>query len=318
MRITRNAVSGAAVNFGHGATLDPRANNLGNVVITRVAGLTTADASFGQNGSNKSIDRIWTVVPTTPPASPVDLTLQWLPDNDNGLTDFTQARIWQQDAVGQPWYTFAALTNASSRSITQSPGTLTRFTVSNRTNPLPVQLTAFTAQLEGAASVRLRWRTASEVNNAGFAVERSLDGRSFADVGALPGAGNSTVPLDYTLLDSRLPAGATLLYYRLRQTDLDGTRTYSPVRTVALSAEAAGFVVYPTRVPAGQAATYLYTGPAGPATLQVYDVVGRLVQTLAADGRAQGEVPLRGLAAGAYFLRYTTATASFGTRCLVE
>ena len=44
---TRNAVSGAAVNFGHGAVLNPSTNNLSTVVITRTAGLSKADLSFG-------------------------------------------------------------------------------------------------------------------------------------------------------------------------------------------------------------------------------------------------------------------------------
>ncbi|QKG51956.1 T9SS type A sorting domain-containing protein [Hymenobacter sp. BRD67] len=132
------------------------------------------------------------------------------------------------------------------------------------------------------------------------------------------GAGTSTTPHDYSLLDTQLPAGAPLLYYRLRQTDLNGTLSYSVVRTVALTAQAEGFVVYPTHVASGQAATYLYTGPSGPATLRVLDVLGRQVLTLPVDGRALGEVPLPGLAAGAYLLRYTTATASFTTRCVVE
>jgi len=321
LQITRNGVSGAPVDFGHGAVLDPTTNNLGTVSITRTAGLQTADLSYGQNLGNaslKGIDRIWAVSAATQPSAAVQLSLSWLPDNDNGLTDFTQAQGWQQPAAGQAWAAVGAPTNASSRSLTLAPTVLNRFTVSNAANPLPVTLVDFTAQAEGPAAVRLRWATASELNNAGFTVERSLDGHTFSDVGSLPGAGTSATAHAYTLFDSRLPAGATLLYYRLRQMDLDGTAHYAPVRTVALTAAAAGFVVYPTRVAVGQAATYLYTGPAGAGTLLVLDMLGRTVRTLPVDGRAQGEVPLAGLASGSYVLRYTTATASFTGRCVVE
>ncbi len=322
LEITRNAVSGAAVDFGHGAVLNPTSNNLGTVVITRTAGLLTDDVSRGVNFTNasfKGIDRIWTVVPTTQPSAAVQLTLSWLPDNDNGISDFSQSRVFQQTAPGQPWAERSPPTNASARSITTlSPTSLTRFTVSNAANPLPVTLLDFAARAEGPAAVRLNWATASEIDNAGFTVERSLDARTFVAVGTVAGAGNSTVRRDYSLLDARLPGGATLLYYRLRQTDLSGSFSFSPVRSVALAPVAAGFVVYPTRVPAGQAATYLYTGPAAPATLRVLDMVGRVVRTVAVDGRAEGTVPLTGLAAGSYLLRYTTATASFGGRCVVE
>ncbi|MGI4870157.1 MAG: hypothetical protein ACRYFX_03145 [Janthinobacterium lividum] len=319
--VTRNAVSGAAVDFSHGATLNPTSNNLGTVTITRAAGLQTADVSYGQNlgGTAKGIDRIWTVAPATQPSAAVQLTLSWLTDNDNGLTDFSQARMWQQTAAGQVWGAVGPTTNASSsRSIVMSPTVLNRFTVSNATNPLPVTLVAFVAQAEGPAAARLNWETASEINSASFVVERSLDGRSFTDVGTVAAAGTSSTPRTYTLLDARLPAGATLLYYRLRQLNQDASFTHSPVRTVALAPGAAGFVVYPTRVAVGQAASYLYTGPAGAGTLTVLDMLGRTLRTLPVDGRAQGEIPLTGLSTGAYVLRYTTATADFSSRCVVE
>ena len=321
LEITRNGVTSGAVDFGHGATLTAGTSSLGTVRITRTAGLATADVSFGQNFNNtafKGIDRIWTVVPAAQPTAPVQLTLSWIADNDNGISDFSQARMWQQTAAGQPWAAVGPAANASSRSLTMAPTVLNRFTVSNAANPLPVTLLDFTAQAEGPVAVRLRWATASELNNADFTVERSLDARTFGAIGTAAGAGTSTSRHDYTLFDAKLPAGATLLYYRLRQTDIIGDFSYSPVRTVALTALAAGFVVYPTHVPTGQAATYIYTGPTGPATLLVLDMLGRTVRTVTPDGRAQGEVPLAGLAIGSYLLRYTTATGSYGARCVVD
>ena len=320
LEITRAAVSGA-VDFGHGAVLNPTTNNLGAVTITRTAGLLTDNVSQGVNFTTpgyKGIDRIWTISPATQPNAAVQLTLSWLTDNDNGIADFTQAQIFQQSATGQPWAVRGPVANASGRSISMSPTTLARFTVSNAANPLPVTLIDFTARAEGPAAARLTWATASELNNAGFTVERSLDARLFQGIGTVAGAGTSPTRHDYTLLDNKLPGGAKLLYYRLRQTDLNGTLTYSPVRTVALTAQAAGFVVYPTKVPVGQAATYLYTGPAEAGTLQVLDLLGRVVRTAPVDGRAQGEVPLAGLSSGSYLLRYTSATARFGGRCVVE
>ncbi len=321
LAITRNSVSGAAVDFGHGAVLDPTTNNLGTVVITRTAGLLTPDVSFGQNLNNaglKGIDRIWTVAPATQPSAAVQLTLRWLPDNDNGLASFSQARVYQQLAAGQAWAPLGAPTNASTRSIGASPTTLSRFTVSNAANPLPVVLLDFAARAEGPATVRLAWATAQELHNAGFAVERSLDARAFFAIGTVAGAGTSTARHDYSWLDGRLPAGATLLYYRLRQTDASGDITYSPVRTVALTPQAAGFVMYPTRVASGQTATYLYTGPAEAGRLEILNVIGQVLGTVVLDGRTQGEVPLAGLATGAYFLRYTGPAGCFTTRCVVE
>jgi hypothetical protein len=321
LRITRNNVSGAAVNFGHGAILDPKTSNLGTVSITRTAGLLTDEVSRGvgfNNSALKGIDRIWTVVPATQPTAAVQLTLSWIADNDDGLTDFSQARAWQQTAAGQPWAARSPATNANTRSLTFAPTSLSRFTVSNAANPLPVTLVEFTATAEGPAA-RLRWATAQEVNNAGFTVERSLDGRTFQDLGTVAGAGTSAARHDYTLLDAQLPDGATLLYYRLRQTDLSGTVAYSPVRTVAFTQLLTpSFTVFPTRVAAGQDASYRYTGPAGAGTLAVLNVLGQVLGTVALDGRPTGPVPLAGLATGVYFLRYTGPAGRFTSRLVVE
>ena len=321
LQITRSVVSGTAVDFGHGAILNPNTNNLGTVSITRTAGLSTADVSFGQSlatSSLKGIDRIWTVSAATLPSAAVQLTLNWLADDDNGLTSFTQAWMWQQPAAGQPWTKVGTVADGSARSISMSPTVLNRFTVSNAANPLPVTLLDFTAQAEGQAAVALRWATATELNNAGFTVERSLDAHAFQTIGTVAGAGTNAVRHDYTLLDAKLPAGATLIYYRLRQIDQNGDFAYSPVRSVALTPQAAGFVVYPSRVPTGQVATYRYTGAAQPGTLTILDMLGRTMRTIVVDGRAQGEVPLAGLASGSYLLRYSTAAASYGVRCVVE
>ena len=142
--------------------------------------------------------------------------------------------------------------------------------------------------------------------------------RSFAAIGTVAGAGTSPTRHDYALLDDQLPAGATLLYYRLRQTDITGEVSYSPVRSVALAPLAAGFAVFPTRVSMGQAATYLYSGPAVASTLDILNVIGQVLCTLALDGRAQGAVPLAGRASGVYFLRYTGPAGRFTTRCVVD
>jgi hypothetical protein len=94
-------------------------------------------------------------------------------------------------------------------------------------SPLPVTLLDFTAQLQGGA-VALAWHTASEVNSARFEVQRSLDGTSFKTLGRVTARGTSTTDTTYPYRDATLPAGASQLYYRLRQVDLNGTATYSP------------------------------------------------------------------------------------------
>ncbi|TDN35868.1 hypothetical protein A8B98_11920 [Hymenobacter sp. UV11] len=172
--------------------------------------------------------------------------------------------------------------------------------------PLPVGLSAFTAQIAGPTVVRIAWATASEKNNAGFTVERSIGGQPFAAIGTVSGAGTSTASNTYALLDAKLPAGATLLYYRLRQTDLDGTNTYSPVRAITFAAaktdKLAQLLVYPN--PATQAVHVQLLGPAAEAPLEVIDALGRLLRTQAAPTNGEEALlPLTGLPSGLYIVR---------------
>lgn len=101
---------------------------------------------------------------------------------------------------------------------------------------LPVTLTAFTARRVGRQLV-LQWNTAQELNNDYFAVEQSLDGATFVELGRLSGRGTTSQPQAYEYVAANAPT--TRVYYRLRQVDTDSPEgTYSAVRTVAAVAEA--------------------------------------------------------------------------------
>ncbi|MGD1847288.1 MAG: T9SS type A sorting domain-containing protein [Salibacteraceae bacterium] len=109
--------------------------------------------------------------------------------------------------------------------------------------PLPVELLSFVAVLEGDI-VSLMWLTASEINNDFFEVEKSVDGQNWEPVALVPGAGNSNKVLQYNAIDAAPYQGLT--YYRLIQTDYDGTQSISPTRVINLEEEAnIPLLVYP-------------------------------------------------------------------------
>ena len=170
-------------------------------------------------------------------------------------------------------------------------------------NPLPVELTAFTATAApDATAVHLAWTTASEKNSARFDIERSTDGETFKRIGMAAAAGTSSTPRTYARTDSQLPAERKL-YYRLHQVDLDGMTTYSPVRTVALSNLPSGLALFPN--PARSATTL--TGAAAGAPVTVFDAVGRAVATAAADANGTARLALPpSQRAGVYLVRTGT------------
>jgi hypothetical protein len=86
---------------------------------------------------------------------------------------------------------------------------------------LPIELVSFEAKPTIYNTVDLTWVTASELNNDFFTIERSIDGLNWEIVDTLSGAGTTNQENNYKLTDKRPHFG--LSYYRLKQTDFDGT-----------------------------------------------------------------------------------------------
>ncbi|MEM6771516.1 MAG: YHYH protein, partial [Bacteroidota bacterium] len=99
---------------------------------------------------------------------------------------------------------------------------------------LPLDLLAFSATAKQAElTARLNWTTSNEQNVSHFAIERSSDGQTFEQVG-LVGANNEAEQEQFYAFDDLVGLFGTW-YYRLKLVDLDGSFTYSPIRTVELS-----------------------------------------------------------------------------------
>ena len=110
------------------------------------------------------------------------------------------------------------------------------------TNALPVTLTNFRAALSNK-KVYASWITEAEVNCGLFTVERSTDNVNYQLVKSIEGAGNSTTVRHYSVTDHNPARGVS--YYRLRQTDYDGTTTTFPPTSVNNNSMGV-FDVYPT------------------------------------------------------------------------
>ena len=87
---------------------------------------------------------------------------------------------------------------------------------------LPVELASFTANVSGR-NVVLNWKTSTELNNAGFDIERTAEG-VWTKAGFVDGAGTINEPVNYTFTDRNLASGT--YGYRLKQIDLNGNYTY--------------------------------------------------------------------------------------------
>jgi hypothetical protein len=89
---------------------------------------------------------------------------------------------------------------------------------------LPVSLLQFSGY-NSDYGVILQWKTANEINNAYFEVQRSSNGLAWQTFQQLSGAGNSNRTVTYTTEDIAPLSGVNL--YRLKQVDYNGEFTYS-------------------------------------------------------------------------------------------
>jgi hypothetical protein len=98
---------------------------------------------------------------------------------------------------------------------------------------LPLQLLSFSAQ-QINKDVLLKWKTSNEINTAYFNVERSIDAKTFTSIGIVKSV-NATGTWDYKFKDVEGEVLNKTLYYRLKQVDIDGRFTHSPVATVSFT-----------------------------------------------------------------------------------
>ncbi|OGX81979.1 hypothetical protein BEN47_04995 [Hymenobacter lapidarius] len=190
--------------------------------------------------------------------------------------------------------------------------------------PLPVELSAFTGRwANGAAD--LNWATASEKNSSHFVVERSTGkDAGFQAIGQVQSVGNSSRTQTYTLRDQEAATqGVAILYYRLRQVDVDGKQAFSPVVSVKVNQRisATRLEVYPN--PASDVRSVmirLQDLPAG-STVQTYSPLGQLVSQMPVTGAGATRLVLPAtLAPGMYHvvLRGANGQALSTQRLAVE
>ena len=175
---------------------------------------------------------------------------------------------------------------------------------------LPVELTSFTAEIKNM-EVSLKWNTATETNNYGFEVEKSIRNyelgiKKWAKIGFVKGNGNSNSPKEYGYTDKSETMGKYL--YRLKQVDNNGKCEYSKEVEIDLRMpnEFSLEQNYPN--PFNPGTTVKYSIPAdGLVNLTVYNMLGEKVENLINQNMKAGRHEIKfnasKYASGIYFYR---------------
>ncbi len=160
-------------------------------------------------------------------------------------------------------------------------------------NALPVDLISFKG-IKNDRQINLIWKTASEVNNEGFEIQKSNDGVVWNVFKFVEGRGNSSVLNTYTSTD-RVPTQGSN-YYRLKQMDFDGRFEYSKTVVVDFNSRLQELSLFPN--PAKSQLT-LVNGE-GKAT--IFNTLGQPIKRLSVND-SQTDIQLTDLLSGQYYLQ---------------
>ena len=176
-------------------------------------------------------------------------------------------------------------------------------------NPLPVTFTSFSGLKDGVKNI-LQWSTTTEINNAFFSLERSLDGTNFSELTTINSKalnGNSNAVLNYDFTDVKPIVGNN--YYRLKQVDKDGKFSYSQIvllkgsKLNGISVSA----VYPN--PAKDNVSIIFNAElAAKVNIAILDVAGKVAQqkqTILNSGQTSYTSDISTLRAGNYIIKVT-------------
>jgi hypothetical protein len=227
---------------------------------------------------------------------------------DNRFTELTGS---ESGLVGYWKLNETSGTTAADETANNKDGTLTNGVSWLGETGLPVELTSFSASTSHR-SVKLQWKTANEVNNYGFEIEKLSNSKiikfqnsAWGKIGFVEGNGTSNTPKEYSFVDGSVNTGQ--YQYRLKQIDRDGTFRYSHTVEVSVAKTPFQFTLeqnYPN--PFNPSTMLEFTVPVdGKATLAVYNILGQevalLFRGIAEAGRIhQAVFDARSLNSGVY------------------
>jgi hypothetical protein len=250
-------------------------NNLG-IEITSAANLGATTVIRGHaprsGGGNSGIRRYYQVNPANNTNLNATLVMHY-DDSELEIGVDEEDLVLYKSSDGVSWFHMPSVVNAAANTITVTGiEKFSYWTISDSLNsPLPVELISFSATLSGDV-VALTWTTATEINNAGFTIERSQDTKTFESIGYTPGAGNSNMLISYNFIDSEpLPS---ISYYRLRQTDYDGAFKFS--KLVSVINKGASYV-HQVFVPSDGSLSFVTSSQEGNLSIEIMDISGKIV-----------------------------------------
>ena len=231
-------------------------------------------------------------------------------EGHSGITTQANLRLVTRNNLSDPdWVELTGtILDEGANTLTKTGETGTEYALASTTDPLPVELKLFTAEVIGN-TVKLNWETETEVDNYGFEVQRSVFGVQSSEwikIGFVEGHGNSNSPKQYSFTDKN-PVGGSNFSYRLKQIDTDGKFEYSDVVEVLLVPEEL-FLSQNFPNPFNPSTTIEFSlSQTSHVTLEVFNTLGERVGVLASEELSAGTYNYKwdasNLTSGIYFYK---------------
>lgn len=186
---------------------------------------------------------------------------------------------------------------------------------------LPIDLAYFDVSIKGGNTM-LKWTTASEINNEGFEVQRSIDGKEFRKVGWVEGQGNSSAMIDYRFEDNSIQSNEQY-YYRLKQVDFDGKFSFSETKAI-MNKDLKNFIlsdISPNPITNGYASIKITTSKEETVSIVCYDAMGAQMinkQQVIREGINVIPLDLSELSNGLHFVKVDNGVQSTFKKIFVQ
>jgi hypothetical protein len=185
--------------------------------------------------------------------------------------------------------------------------------ISEQLFALPVTLGSFDVKPRENGNL-LQWSSLSEFNNTGFEVQQSVGhANGFTTIGFVDSKaknGNSQAEIRYAFED-KTPVNGAVVYYRLKQIDMDGKSSYSDIKAIKVGMGSAALQVYPNP---SSGSISIQTGIQGKQKLLLLDQQGMLVRS---TDHTAGPLKIHGLKTGVYVLKLMGEGGEMMTRKII-
>ena len=283
-------------NIGNLGAVITSSANLGNVSIIRVHKPVINTG----NPSDHGIDRAYLIQPANDAGLNATLRFYYLNAELDG-NDAATLSLWRSsDGIHWTQAGFDSRNAALKYVEKQGLATLSWWTLSSATNPLPLSQTTFKVSCEGPAAI-VQWATGEEKNLDYFVVQRSTDGAEWTTLYTLA-ATNNPVGSAYAFSDNQ-PADAS--YYRIGIVDRGGAIGFSPAFSGGCADIALPLMLYPNPAES-QTIAQVSVRKAVSGMVMIIDINGQPVyqgRWNLLPGINQLTLPVHRLASGNYIVR---------------